>query len=136
MGMWGLRRGSRPGSIRVMGLPATEPAAMRLRSYRMVLALAAFAGVSVAGAGARVPTGRFAAGTARAQSDPASRTLRFASSDIVRATHRVDDTTRTSVVEVRLSRDAAARLRDFTTTHVGRRADLKVDGCVLSSPVI
>ena len=102
---------------------------MRSRSYRMVLALAAFTAVS-AGGGVFGPTDRFIAGTARAQSDPASRTLRFAPADIARATHRIDDMTRMPVVEIRLSREAAARLRDFTTImSAGGPTSRSIDAC-------
>lgn len=76
------------------------------------------------------------AGAARAQTEPAGRTLRFGPGDIVQAAEGTDAGTSRPVVEVRLSPDAATRFGAFTTAHVGRRLDIRVDGSVLSSPVI
>ena len=40
------------------------------------------------------------------------------------------------MVEVRLSPEASARVRDFTTVHVFRKVDFRVNGRLIMSPVI
>jgi preprotein translocase subunit SecD len=79
---------------------------------------------------------RLAAGPARAQSDRIVRSVRFTAGDIRRATHGTDAATAAPRVLVRLSDDAATRLREFTRAHVGKFIEIRVDGRVVSRPKI
>ncbi|MCW5747632.1 MAG: hypothetical protein KIT36_15705 [Alphaproteobacteria bacterium] len=100
--------------------------------------LALIVALVVAGGSVARPelSARLAPGAAWAQTDRAARVARFASADIERATHGTDAATGTPHVEVRLSGAAAERLRDFTTAHVGKVIDIRVDGRVISRPMI
>ncbi len=103
---------------------------------RLVCAAAAFVAAGLIGDGMIDPSAAWCVGAAHAQADASSRTLRLAAGDIVRAQHSHDPRYGTFVVEVRFSPEAGARIRDFTTAHLRRKVDLKVNGRVIMSPVI
>jgi preprotein translocase subunit SecD len=107
---------------------------MALRACRILLVAAAFVAADLAGGLVFDPSDGFRVGAARAQSDAS--TLRLTGGDIVRASHSRDRATGSALIEVRLSPEASARVRDFTTAHVSRKVDFRVDGRPIMSPVI
>lgn len=104
------------------------------RWHRRVSAFVLLMVCSVAGA-TDLPA-QVAVSPAWAQAEQVGRVIRLGSADIERVTQATDSATAMPSVEVRLSRDAAGRLRDFTTVHVGRVVVIRVDGRTVSRPII
>jgi len=105
-------------------------------AYRLVCAAAAFVAASLIGGRVPDPSEAWCIGVVHAQPDAASRTLRLAGSDVVRARHSHDPQYGTFVIEVRFSPEAGAKVSEFTTAHLSRKVDLRVNGRLIMSPVI